>query len=104
MPPYLRIQLSRTPKVPPLSLDFRAVFRNQCHPMTIAPMENDRFWAARTISEAMGAGYSDHRAICSGCGRIADLPFLLQHLHHHFQASNCYIPSMLTEEIGGGLI
>jgi bifunctional non-homologous end joining protein LigD len=38
LPPYLPLQSSRTPKVPPLSLDFRAVVRNQVPPMTIAPI------------------------------------------------------------------
>jgi len=41
------------------------------------PMENDWYWATRTISEAMGAGYSHLRATCSGCGRITDIPWAL---------------------------
>ncbi len=34
-------------------------------------------WRTRTIAEAQEQGYSHLRAVCSGCGRITDIPWLL---------------------------
>jgi hypothetical protein len=41
------------------------------------PMGIDTYWRTRTISEAQSQGYSHLRAVCSGCGRITDIPWLL---------------------------
>jgi hypothetical protein len=40
-------------------------------------MEIDSYWRTRTISEAQAQGYSHLRAVCSGCGSIIDIPWLL---------------------------
>ncbi len=41
------------------------------------PMEIDSYWRTRCVGEAMDQGYSHLRAVCSGCGRITDIPWLL---------------------------
>ncbi len=43
----------------------------------ITAMAIDSYWRTRTISEAQSQGYSHLRAVCSGCGRITDIPWLL---------------------------
>ncbi len=46
-------------------------------PCDDAAMETDSYWRTRAISEAQAPGYSHLRAVCSGCGRITDIPWLL---------------------------
>ncbi len=43
----------------------------------IAAVGIDDYWRTRSISEAQAQGYSHLRAVCSGCGRITDIPWLL---------------------------
>ena len=43
----------------------------------IAAMEIDSHWRTRTIGEAQEQGYTHLRATCSGCNRIADVPWPL---------------------------
>ena len=40
-------------------------------------MVDDSYWRTRTIAEAQTDGYTQLRATCPGCGRIADLPWPL---------------------------
>jgi hypothetical protein len=40
-------------------------------------MGTDSSWRTRTIAEAQEPGYSHPRAVCSGCGRVTDIPWLL---------------------------
>ena len=40
-------------------------------------MAIDDYWRTWTISEAQAQGYSHLRAVCSGCGRIIHIPWLL---------------------------
>jgi hypothetical protein len=37
----------------------------------------ETYWRTRTIHEAMQQGYSGVRLTCSGCGRVADIPWKL---------------------------
>jgi hypothetical protein len=37
----------------------------------------DDYWRTRCIGEAQQQGYSHLRAVCSACGRITDIPWLL---------------------------
>ncbi len=40
-------------------------------------MEIDSYWRTRTIAKAQAQGHSHVRAVCSGCGHITDIPWLL---------------------------